>query len=248
MRVPGKWLPDNREPATVGSIYTVIPGYQNSGRTVRVIGTSEGRNQYDVEDVLTEEVFRINKDQIAGANARKRPDPYRHAGLHAILQVGYYDYDLMRHTVLRNNQKICSNLINIHAETQDPVSWTEGVPTFYVYRSLLQKCEEIEPGQTICMVSDQDITEEDLASLKDLIDLDTETYPQRFIGLGWFPSMDYEPGQNIQFGLSLSEDGQSIISQTIDDGSVRIYSIRNVLHIEGIKVMVMDSMFKNFFL
>lgn len=248
MRIPGKWLPDNQEPQTVGSIYTVIPGYKNSGRPVRVIGTTSGRDQYDVEDVLTEEVFRIQKKQIQGRNANKRPDPYPHASLHAILQVGFYEDELKRHIVLRNNDVICREFLQIDPQTQEPVSW-ERAPTFYVFRSLLQKVDLIEPGNILCVVADQNISTDDLVKLREFMEIDPETFPQRFIRFGLFEDREYPPGGKIQLSLSMGEDENTIVSSDVDDLSQSVYSIlTRRATAGGVKIFEMDRIFTEMFL
>lgn len=243
MRIPGKWLPDNRAPQTINNIYTVIPGYTHSGRPVRVIGTTAGRDQYDVEDVFTEEVFRIPKKQIQGRNANRRPDPYPHAALHAILQVGFYNSELRRHEVLRNNPTLTREFFRIDPETGEPVTWDKE-PTFYIFRSLLQKIDQIEPGNTLCVVSDQNILDEDLVRLQEFMEIDPETFPQDFVRYGLFQDKTYAPGEKIHLNLSLGQNGDTIVSTDPDDGSQRVYRILSSrMTADGVRIMEMDKIF-----
>lgn len=247
MRVPGKCLPDNNPPEVVGSIYTIIPGYKNSGRGVRVIGTSGGRKEYDVEDLLTEEVFRIKKNLIQGPAAKKRPDFHRHPGLHDILQVGVWDYDQRRYSVLRNNPSLCGDLLRMDPETGEPVHWKNEVSTFYVFRSLLQKIPDIEMGQTLCMVSDQNLTEGDLTQLKTFLEIDPENNPSRFLSLGIFPTAEIEALSPIHLDLSFGENPRVILSTDIEDGKVRRYEILNTRVLDGVRILEMEKIFDHYF-
>lgn len=225
------------------SIYTIIPGYENSGRTVRVIDRDTDGDNYLVEDVLDEEIFKIHKKQVEGKDANKRPDPYRHHDLHAILQIPSFEGMMKGQFTLRNNEILTREMLRIDPGTRVPVSW-EKERTFYIFRSLLQKARPVESGSILCVVADQNIEKVELRKLKEYMEIDQETFPQKFIRLGIFRDKAYGPGEHIYLNMYMGEDENSIVATDMVDRRQRVYSIlARKTFANGVQIWEMDRLF-----